>query len=152
MNIVLFNPEIPNNTGNIGRTCVLTNSTLHLIKPLGFSMEDKYIRRAGMDYWSSVKLKIYESFDEFVEKNKDGKFYFATTKADKYYSEVEYGMNDYIILGRESKGIDENILKDYKDTCIKIPMIPMGRSLNLANASAVILFEALKQNGFDFGE
>lgn len=152
MNIVLLNPEIPYNTGNIGRTCVLTNSTLHIVKPMGFSLEDKYVKRAGMDYWENVKYYLYDSLEEVIEKYKESKFYYATTKTNKKYCDVKYNNNDFIVFGKESKGIPEEILQDNEDNCITIPMIPLSRSLNLSNAVSIILYEAFRQNDFNFEE
>ncbi len=153
MNIVFLNPEIPTNTGNIGRTCVLTNTKLHLIKPLGFSLEDKYIKKGGLDYWEKVQLFIWEDFDHFYKENienKDASLYFATTKTNQKYSDVKFQKNDFIMFGPESRGIPEEILNKYKEYNITIPMIPMGRSINLANSASIILYEALRQNDFDF--
>ena len=153
MNIVFLNPEIPTNTGNIGRTCVLTNTKLHLIKPLGFSLEDKYIKKGGLDYWEKVQLFIWEDFDHFYKENienKDANLYFATTKTNQKYSDVKFQKNDFIMFGPESRGIPEEILNKYKEYNIIIPMIPMGRSINLANSASIILYEALRQNDFDF--
>lgn len=152
MNIVLFEPEIPYNTGNIGRSCVLTNTKLHLIKPLGFSINEKEVRRAGLDYWHLVDLTVWESFEDFVKGNPNGNFYFATTKCKNRYSDVKYEENDFIIFGPESRGLPKEILEKYTDRCITIPMIPMGRSLNLSNSAAIILYEALRQTGFHFAE
>lgn len=152
MNIVLLEPEIPSNTGNIGRTCLLTDSKLHLIKPLGFSFEDKHLKRAGMDYWPDVKCIIYENIEEFYEKNKNGRFFYATTKTKQKYCDIEYKTNDFIIFGKESKGIPEEILDKNSENCITIPMNSKGRSLNLSNSAAIILYEALRQNNFKFGE
>ena len=153
MNIVFLNPEIPTNTGNIGRTCVLTNTKLHLIKPLGFSLEDKYIKKGGLDYWEKVQLFIWEDFDHFYKENienKDANLYFATTKTNQKYSDVKFQKNDFIMFGPESRGIPEEILNKYKEYNITIPMIPMGRSINLANSASIIWYEALRQNDFDF--
>ena len=153
MNIVFLNPEIPTNTGNIGRTCVLTNTKLHLIKPLGFSLEDKYIKKGGLDYWEEVQLFIWEDFDHFYKENienKDANLYFATTKTNQKYSDIKFQKNDFIMFGPESRGIPEEILNKYKEYNITIPMIPMGRSINLANSASIILYEALRQNDFDF--
>ncbi|MBZ4683050.1 MAG: tRNA (cytidine/uridine-2-O-)-methyltransferase [Fusobacteriaceae bacterium] len=150
MNIVLLEPEIPYNTGNIGRTCVLTNTNLHLIKPLGFSLDEKQIKRAGLDYWKDVKLYIHDSLEELIEKNQDSNFYFATTKTKQKYSDVKYNKNDFIVFGPESRGIPEDILNKYKENNITIPMTPIGRSLNLSNSAAIILYEALRQINFDF--
>lgn len=152
MNIVLFQPEIPYNTGNIGRSCVLTNTTLHLVKPLGFSLDEKQIKRAGLDYWNLIDLKIWENFEELQKAYPDSKFFFATTKTNQSYTDVEYGPNDFIVFGPESRGIPAEIREANKETCITIPMIKMGRSLNLSNSAVIILYEALRQNNFDFGE
>ena len=152
MNIVLYQPEIPYNTGNIGRSCVLTNTHLHLIKPLGFSLEEKQIRRSGLDYWHSVKLTIWESFEEFLASDPEMRLFYATTKTKQKYSDVRYQENDYIMFGPESRGIPEDILRRNPERCITIPMIPMGRSLNLSNSAAIILYEALRQVDFYFGE
>ena len=148
MNIVLLEPEIPANTGNIGRTCVATGTKLHLIKPLGFDISDKAVRRAGMDYWKDLDLAVYENFEEFLEKNPKAKIYMATTKAEKVYTEVAYGPDDFIMFGKESAGIPEEILVDHEETCVRIPMIGDIRSLNLSNSVAIVLYEALRQNDF----
>lgn len=150
MNIVLLNPEIPYNTGNIGRSCVLTNTILHLIKPLGFSLDEKEVKRSGLDYWHLVDLKIWESYEEFIEANKGAKIYYATTKTKQKYSDIKYEKDDFIMFGPESRGIPESILNANKENCITIPMIPMGRSLNLSNSSVIILYEALRQLNFEF--
>lgn len=150
MNIVLYNPEIPYNTGNIGRTCVLTNTTLHLIKPLGFSLDEKQIKKAGLDYWKLVDLKIWESFEEFLEANPNATIYYATTKTNQKYSDVKFKENDFIMFGPESRGIPEEILNKNPERCITIPMIPMRRSLNLSNSAAIILYEGLRQLDFPY--
>lgn len=152
MNIVLINPEIPYNTGNIGRSCVLTNTTLHLVKPLGFSIDEKDVKRAGLDYWHLVDLKIWENFEELQAAYPESNFYFATTKTNQRYSDVKYGENDFVVFGPESRGIPKEILERNKEYCITIPMIKMGRSLNLSNSAAIILYEALRQHDFNFGE
>ena len=149
MNIVLHEPEIPANTGNIGRTCVATGTSLHLIKPLGFDISDKAVRRAGMDYWKELDLHVYENFEEFVEKNPRARIYMATTKARKAYTEVEYKGNDFIIFGKESAGIPEEILVKYEETSVRIPMIGEIRSLNLSNSVSIILYEVLRQQDFE---
>jgi len=149
MNIVLHEPEIPANTGNIGRTCVATGTSLHLIKPLGFDISDKAVRRAGMDYWKELDLHVYENFEEFVEKNPGARIYMATTKARKAYTEVEYKGNDFIMFGKESAGIPEEILVKYEKTSVRIPMIGEIRSLNLSNSVSIILYEALRQQDFE---
>lgn len=149
MNIVLHEPEIPANTGNIGRTCVATGTSLHLIKPLGFDISDKAVRRAGMDYWKELDLHVYENFEEFVEKNPGARIYMATTKARKAYTEVEYKGNDFIMFGKESAGIPEEILVKYEETSVRIPMIGEIRSLNLSNSVSIILYETLRQQDFE---
>ncbi|MCM1161282.1 MAG: tRNA (cytidine(34)-2'-O)-methyltransferase [Roseburia sp.] len=148
MNIILHQPEIPANTGNIGRTCVAAGTKLHLIEPLGFKLNEKSIKRAGMDYWEHLDVTRYVNFDEFREKNPNAKIWMATTKAKHIYTEVEYAPDDFIMFGKESAGIPEEILVDYEETCIRIPMLEQIRSLNLSNSVAIVLYEALRQNGF----
>lgn len=148
MNIVLHEPEIPENTGNIGRTCVATGSVLHLIKPLGFVIDDKHLKRAGLDYWSKLEYYIYENYEDFCAGHPGIKMYYATTKAHQTYTDVSYGPDDYIMFGKESAGIPEEILVDNEDACIRIPMIGDIRSLNLGNSVAIVAYEALRQNGF----
>ncbi|MBR2045595.1 MAG: tRNA (cytidine(34)-2'-O)-methyltransferase [Agathobacter sp.] len=148
LNIVLYEPEIPANTGNIGRSCVATNTRLHLIEPLGFSLEEKQLKRAGMDYWKDLDVTTYVNWQDFCEKNPDAKIYYATTKAHHVYSEVSYEPDCYIMFGKESAGIPEEILKDHPDTCVRIPMVGETRSLNLSNSVAIVLYEALRQNDF----
>ena len=148
MNIILHQPEIPQNTGNIGRTCVATGTALHLIEPLGFRLDEKSIKRAGMDYWQHLEVHRYMNFQEFLEKNPNAKIWMATTKAKHTYSDVEFGANDFIMFGKESAGIPEEILVDYEETCIRIPMLPEIRSLNLSNSVAIVIYEALRQQGF----
>ena len=151
MNIVLLEPEIPANTGNIGRTCVATDTALHLIEPLGFKLNEKQIKRSGMDYWEKLDLHIYSDIEEFYEKNPKAvqNMYFATTKAHSVYTEVRYSPDDYIMFGKESAGIPEEILADNEKKCVRIPMWGDIRSLNLSNSVAIILYEALAQNGFE---
>lgn len=149
MHIVLHQPEIPANTGNIGRTCAATGTSLHLIEPLGFRLDEKSIKRAGMDYWEQLDVTRYVNFEEFKEKHPGAKIWMATTKAKHVYTEVEFGPDDYIMFGKESAGIPEEILVDYEETCIRIPMLPAIRSLNLSNSVAVVLYEALRQTGFE---
>lgn len=149
MNIVLLEPEIPQNTGNIARTCAATGSTLHLIKPLGFSIEDKYLKRAGLDYWNLVDVFLYDNYEDFMVKQGAPKIYMATTKARHKYTDVTYDKDSFIMFGKETAGIPEEILKDHDETCIRIPMISDARSLNLSNSVAIILYEALRQNQFD---
>lgn len=148
MNIILFQPEIPANTGNIGRTCVATDTKLHLIEPLGFRLNEKEIKRAGMDYWEHLDVTRYINFEEFLEKNPNAKIWMATTKAKRVYTEVSYGCEDFIMFGKESAGIPEEILVENEETCIRIPMLEKIRSLNLANSVAIVLYEALRQNEF----
>ena len=148
LNIVLFEPEIPQNTGNIGRTCVATNTRLHLIEPLGFRLDEKSLRRAGMDYWKDLDVTTYANFDEFMSKNPEAKIYMATTKAPNVYSEVNFEPDCYIMFGKESAGIPEEILVHHKENSIRIPMVGDIRSLNLSNSVAVVLYEALRQNNF----
>ena len=149
MHIVLHQPEIPGNTGNIGRTCVATGTSLHLIEPLGFRLDEKSIRRAGMDYWKDLDVHRYMNYEDFQEKNPDAKIWFATTKARKIYTEAVFAPEDYIMFGKESAGIPEEILIEHEENCIRIPMFPDIRSLNLSNSVAIVLYEALRQNGFD---
>lgn len=148
LNIVLVEPEIPHNTGAIARTCALTGSSLHLIRPLGFSIDDKHLKRSGLDYWHLVDIHLYDNFQEFVEGNREGKFYFATTKTDRRYDEFNYSDNSYFVFGKETKGLPEDLLEEYKDTTIKIPMKDISRSLNLANSANIIIYEALRQLNF----
>ncbi len=147
-NIVLCEPEIPQNTGNIARTCAATGSRLHLIKPFGFEITDKNLKRAGLDYWHLLDITYYENIDDFFEKNPGITCYYATTKALNNYCDVEFKDGDYIMFGKETKGLDEALLYKNKETCIRIPMIDEARSLNLSNSVAVIVFEALRQTKF----
>lgn len=149
MNIVLLEPEIPANTGNIGRTCVATGCRLHLIKPLGFSLDEKHLRRAGMDYWKDLDVSVYENYGDFLEKNPGAKVYMATTKARQCYTEVKYEPDCYIMFGKESAGIPEELLIGNKPNCVRIPMIGEIRSLNLSNSVAIVLYEALRQRDFE---
>lgn len=150
LNIVLIEPEIPQNTGNIVRTCAATGSKLHLIKPLGFSLSDKYLKRAGLDYWNLVEINLYDSFDELLEKNDKEKFFYATTKTRNTHSDMEYSDGCFIVFGKETKGIPEDILNKNKERCIRVPMvnIEQARSLNLANSVNIVLYEALRQIGY----
>jgi len=149
MNIVLLEPEIPQNTGNIGRTCVATGTKLHLIEPMGFRLNEKQIRRSGLDYWKDLDVTVYDSYPDFLAKNPGAKIYMATTKAQKCYTEVNYEPDCYIMFGKESAGIPEELLLENKENCIRIPMIGDIRSLNLGNSVAIILYEALRQNNFE---
>ena len=149
LNIVLFEPEIPSNTGNIGRTCVATGSRLHLIEPLGFKLNEKALKRAGMDYWKDLDVTTYIKYEDFLEKNPGAKIYMASTKAPNLYTEVDYEPDCYIMFGKESGGIPEEILLEHQETAIRIPMLPDTRSLNLANSVAIVLYEALRHNQFE---
>ena len=148
LNIVLHEPEIPANTGNIGRTCVATNTRLHLIEPLGFRLDEKSLKRAGMDYWGSLDVTTYIDYADFLERNPGAKIYMATTKAPKVYTEVSYEPDCYIMFGIESAGIPEEILVQHQEDCVRIPMVGDIRSLNLSNSVSIVLYEALRQNGF----
>lgn len=148
MNIVLVNPEIPQNTGNIARTCAATGAMLHLIEPLGFKIEDKYLKRAGLDYWNLMSYKIYPDFETFLKTNPGAVMHFATTKAPRDYSQASYGPNDYLVFGCETRGLPENLLQKAYDRCIRIPMRAEARSLNLSNSVAIVLYEALRQQDF----
>jgi len=148
INVVLFEPEIPANTGNIGRTCVATGTRLHLIEPLGFRLNEKAIKRAGMDYWEHLDVTRYIDYEDFLEKNPGVKIYMASTKAPRSYTDVSYEEDCYIMFGKESAGIPEEILLEHEDTAVRIPMLENTRSLNLSNSVAIVLYEALRQNGF----
>ena len=148
MHIVLVNPEIPQNTGNIARTCAATGAKLHLIKPLGFELSDKYLKRAGLDYWHMMTLEIHESWADFCEKYPGARLHFATTKAPRDYCSASYADEDFLVFGRETKGLDEDLLAGNYEKCIRIPMMPDARSLNLSNSVAIVLYEALRQLSF----
>ena len=148
MNIVLLEPEMPANTGNIGRTCVATNTRLHLIEPLGFRLNEKNLKRAGMDYWEHLDVRTYIDYNDFLEKNPGAKIYMASTKAPRCYTEVQYEPDCYIMFGKESGGIPEEILLENQETAVRIPMMEEIRSLNLGNSVAIVLYEALRQNQF----
>lgn len=156
MNIVLLEPEIPANTGNIGRTCVATGTKLHLIEPLGFHLDEKSIKRAGMDYWPKLDVTRYINYKEFLEVNKPKRIFMATTKAHKVYTDVHFEEDDFIMFGKESAGIPEEYLVENEEYCIRIPMLDDIRSLNLSNSVAIVLYEALRQQNFkgmqEFGE
>ena len=148
MNIVLVEPEIPQNTGNIARTCAATGAKLHLIRPLGFSLADNYLKRAGLDYWNLMTYTVYDNIEEFYARNPDANCYYATKKAARSYADVRYRPDDYLVFGRESRGLDEGLLSGVYDRCIRIPMRGEARSLNLSNSVAVVLYEALRQQDF----
>lgn len=147
INVVLVEPEIPQNTGNIIRTCAATGATLHLVRPLGFSLEDKYLKRSGLDYWDIANIQYYDSFEEVVEKNPSGTFFYATTKVNQSHSDVKYVDNSFIVFGKETKGLPESLIKENLETCIRIPMLNLekARSLNLSNSVAIVVYEALRQ-------
>lgn len=148
LNIVLHEPEIPSNTGNIGRTCVATGSVLHLIEPLGFRLTEKNLRRSGMDYWEKLDVRRYMNYEDFLAQNGNPVVYFATTKARQRYTDVSYGESPYIMFGKESAGIPEEILVQHPEHCVRIPMLGDTRSLNLANTVAIVAYEALRQQDF----
>ena len=148
LNIVLVEPEIPQNTGNIARTCAATGARLHIIKPMGFTIDDKKLKRAGLDYWYLLDLTYYENIDEFFEKNRDGKFFFFTTKAQRTHSDVEYTDKSFLIFGKETKGLPEELLMQNKDSCVRIPMVSDARSLNLSNSVAIAVYEVLRQKNY----
>ena len=148
MNIVLVYPEIPQNTGNIARTCAATGSTLHLIKPLGFSLDDKYLKRAGLDYWHMMRYFVYDGFDELLRKYPDARMHFLSTKAPRAYTEATYGPDDFLVFGCETHGLPEMLLEKAYDRCVRIPMVADARSLNLSNSVAIVLYEALRTLGF----
>lgn len=149
-NIVLYQPEIPANTGNISRTCAVTGTSLHLIKPLGFSIDDKHLKRAGLDYWDMLDVHVYENLDEFLEKHGDKRIFLITSKSSKPYDEFQFQDGDFFVFGRETKGLPESLHEKYPDTRLRIPMKdnPHARCLNLSNACAVIVYEGLRQIGF----
>lgn len=149
MNIVLYEPEMPANTGNIGRTCAATNTRLHLIEPLGFKLSEKHLVRAGLDYWDKLDVTVYSDYQDFLERNPGAKIYMATTKAETVYTDIHYEPDCFLMFGPESRGIPEEILVEHRDTCVRIPMWGDVRSLNLSNSAAIVLYEALRQNGFE---
>ena len=149
INIVLHEPEIPQNTGNIARTCAATGAALHLIRPLGFEITDRNLKRAGLDYWDKLEIHYYDSIDDFFDKNHGANFYLFTTKAPKVYTDVEYKYPCYLVFGKETKGLPEDLLTEHLDRCVRLPMRENLRSLNLSNTAAVAVFEALRQHGFE---
>lgn len=148
-NIVLVEPEIPQNTGNIARTCAATGSRLHIVKPMGFEIDNKKLKRAGLDYWHLLGVQYYENLADFFEKNRDGRFFYGTTKGLNIHSDVEFKDGDYLVFGKETKGLPEELLHDNKEQCIRIPMIDEARSLNLSNSVAIVVYEALRQTGYE---
>lgn len=151
LNVVLVEPEIPQNTGNIARTCACTNTRLHLVRPFGFDISEKSLKRAGLDYWDKVDIVYYDNLAEFFEKNAGGKFYYATTKAKQSYTDANYPDGCFILFGKETKGLPEDLIYADYDRAVRIPMYGALRSLNLSNSVAIILYEALRQNDF-FGQ
>ncbi len=149
MNIVLLEPEMPANTGNIGRTCVATDTRLHLIRPLGFRLNEKMLKRAGLDYWDKLDVTVYDDYEDFLARNPGAKIYMATTKARRVYTDVRYEPDCYLMFGKESAGIPEELLLENQANCVRIPMWGDIRSLNLSNAVSIVLYEALRQNGFE---
>lgn len=148
MHIVLVNPEIPQNTGNIARTCAATGCTLHLIEPLGFSLEDRYLKRAGLDYWNMMRYYVHKRFDDMLEQWPDAKMHFISTKAPRSYTEVSYQPDDFLVFGCETRGLPESLLSKAYERCVRIPMVEGARSLNLSNAVAIVTYEALRQQSF----
>lgn len=148
MNVVLVNPEIPQNTGNIARTCAATGAVLHLIRPFGFELSDRYLKRAGLDYWNLMEYYVYDDPEAFFLKHPGARCHYATTKAPRGYHEATYLDGDFLFFGCETRGLPENLLKKACDRCIRIPMRTVARSLNLSNSVAIVLYEALRQNGF----
>lgn len=149
LNIVLVEPQIPQNTGNIARTCAVTGAALHLIKPMGFTVTDKHLKRAGLDYWDKLYITYYDGLDDFFSKNNNGNFYFFTTKGRNIHSDVSYEGKVYLIFGREDKGLPEELLFEHKENCLRIPMRNTLRSLNLSNSVAIAVYEALRQNDYN---
>ena len=148
INIVLHEPEIPQNTGNIARTCAATGAALHIIKPMGFTIDDKKLKRAGLDYFPLSEIHLYDSFEELYLQNKDSIFYFASTKSKNTYVDVNYPDNCFVVFGKESYGLREDLLKEHYDNCIRVPMKSDARSLNLSNTVAIITYEAMRQQNF----
>ncbi len=149
LNIVLVEPEIPQNTGNIARTCSCTGAVLHLVGPLGFEISDKRLKRAGLDYWHLLDVRYYDSLDEFWERNPEGTFYYCTTKAPRRYTDASFPEDAYLMFGRETRGLPEALLRAHPERCIRIPMREQARSLNLSNSVAVVVYEALRQHEFE---
>ena len=149
LHVVLIEPEIPQNTGNIARTCAATGSELHLVEPLGFRLEDKYLKRAGLDYWPLVKVHVHQDFSQVLAQYPDAPFFYASTKAPRSYTQASFPKDAFLVFGRESRGLPENLLERVYDRCIRIPMVPGARSLNLSNSVAIVVYEALRQQGFE---
>jgi len=149
MNIVLVEPEIPQNTGNIVRTCAATGARLHIVKPMGFEIDDKKLKRAGLDYWHFLNIQYYENLDDFFEKNENGRFYYLSSKGTASYTDVSFQDGDFLLFGKETKGLPEKLLIDHPERSIRIPMISDARCLNLSNSVAIVVYEALRQNNFE---
>ncbi len=147
-NIVLVEPEIPQNTGNIARTCACTGARLHIVKPMGFTITDAKLKRAGLDYWHMLGVQFYENLDDFFDKTKGARYFYSTTKAVNNYAQVTYQDGDFILFGKETRGLPEALLHKNREWCIRIPMVSGARSLNLSNSVAIVLYEALRQTGF----
>ena len=147
-NVVLVEPEIPQNTGNISRTCAVTGCRLHLVRPLGFSVDDRYLKRAGLDYWKDLELFYYDSFAEVEQKYPEARFHLLSTHAERSYAEVDYRPGDFLVFGKETAGLGPGILSTRMDRAVRIPMLPERRSLNLSNSVAIVVYEAFRQNGF----
>lgn len=148
MNIVLVEPEIPQNTGNIVRTCAATGARLHIVKPMGFEIDDKKLKRAGLDYWHFLNIRYYENLDDFFEQNQDGRFFYLSSKGTASYTDVEFRDGDFLLFGKETKGLPEKLLIEHPERSIRIPMISDARCLNLSNSVAIVVYEALRQNNF----
>lgn len=148
MNIVLVEPEIPQNTGNIVRTCAATGARLHIVKPMGFEIDDKKLKRAGLDYWHFLNIRYYENLDDFFEQNQDGRFFYLSSKGTASYTDVEFKDGDFLLFGKETKGLPEKLLIEHPERSIRIPMISDARCLNLSNSVAIVAYEALRQNNF----
>ena len=149
MNIVLVEPEIPQNTGNIVRTCAATGARLHIVKPMGFEIDDKKLKRAGLDYWHFLNIRYYENLDDFFEQNQDGRFFYLSSKGTPSYTDVEFKDGDFLLFGKETKGLPEKLLIEHPERSIRIPMISDARCLNLSNSVAIVVYEALRQNNFE---
>lgn len=148
MHIVLVEPEIPGNTGNISRLCAAEHLSLHLVKPLGFSLDDRHMKRAGLDYWSFLDVHVHENYEELVKCLQGHRFFYNTTKAEKSYTDIRFSADDVLVFGKETKGLPESLLLQHEKDCIRIPMVEEARSLNLSNAVAIVALEALRQTGF----
>lgn len=148
MHIVLVNPEIPQNTGNIARTCAATGSVLHLIRPMAFEVSDRTVKRAGLDYWHLVDVRIHDSWEAFEQANPQARCFFLSTKAPRDYTQASFAADDFLVFGRETAGLPEDLLRERYENCLRIPMVSPARSLNLANSAAIVLYEALRQQGF----